>query len=70
MEFLDKVKNSPNLGYKQKHVNNKPTEDCFLLIKHITNIIKIKNHVWIRTKEVKLGAIKKRINETIGHVNK
>ena len=61
----------PYLGYKKKQVYNEPTEDYFFLIKHIYKLINFKKHVLIHTKRVNSGVKrKKRINETIKHVNK
>ena len=51
-------------GYKKKQVRNEPTEAYFFLIKQVSKRIKIKKHVWIITKRVKL-----KVNKTIGHVN-
>ena len=34
-KLLKKFKNSPDLGYKSKQVQNEPTEDYFFLTKHI-----------------------------------
>ena len=53
-KLLKKFNNSPFLGYKKKRVHNEPTESYFLLIIHISNLIKIKNRVLLCTKRVKL----------------
>ena len=51
--FLRKFKNSPYLCYKSKQVQNEPTESYFLLIKHITKLMKINRYVQILTNFVK-----------------
>ena len=63
-KFLKKFKNSYYQGYNSKQVHNELTGDEFFLIKQITNLIKTKRHIWIRTKGIKSG-----VNKTIGHVN-
>ena len=54
----------------KKQVHNDPTEAYFFLIKHVSEPIKIKNHIPLCTKRAKSnvdGA--KRINKTIEHIN-
>ena len=70
-KLLKGFNNSSYLGYKNKQVPNKPTESYFLLIIHVSKIIKINNNIRLLTKGVKLDSNKtKRINKTIGHFNK
>ena len=40
MKFLKDFNNPPYISYNKKHVNNEPTEDCFLKSKPITKPIK------------------------------
>ena len=54
-ELLKNFNNSPDLCYKQKQVHDEPTEAYFLLIEHITKLIKSKRHFLLLTKEVKSG---------------
>ena len=69
-KLLKGFTNSPYLGYKNKQLHNEPTEDLFLLIRQVSNIIKIKTHVWICNKGVKLDVDKTNcVNKTIVHVN-
>ena len=58
MKFIKKFYHSPYLVYKIKQVHNKPNEAYLFLVKHITEIIKIKTHVPLRTNFIKLGANK------------
>ena len=62
-KLLKNFKNSPDLGYKSKQVHNEPSESYFLLIKHITKLIKIERCV-----RSNFGNFV--INETIGQINK
>ena len=62
-KFLNKVKNSPCLGYKRKHVHNEPTEAHFFLIKQISKVMKHKTR--FRPKFLKSG-----VNKTIGQASK
>ena len=43
----------PYLCYKKKQIHNEPTEYYLFLIKNISKQIKIKKHVWLRTKIVR-----------------
>ena len=56
-KLLNKFKNLPHLGYNKKQVHNEPTESYLLLVRHISNILKSKKHVQLRTQRVKSGAI-------------
>ena len=55
-KLLNKFKNLPYLVYKNKQDHIEPTEAYFFLIEHISKTIKIKKHVHLRTKKVKLDA--------------
>ena len=70
--FLKKFKNSTYLGYKSKQIQDEPTEDYLLIIKHITKLMKTERNVRICTNFVKSCINKKigHINKTIGHINK
>ena len=45
MKLLKEFNNSLYLGYNNKQIRNKPTNDYFFLIKRITKLIKSKRHV-------------------------
>ena len=69
--MIKKFRNSNDLGYKQTQFHNEPTKAYFLPMKQITNIIKSKKHIWLRTKEVKTDVNEtKHANKPIGNVNK
>ena len=71
-KLFKKFENSPYLGYKSKQVHNEPIEVYFLLIKHITKLIKSDMNVWLPTNFFKLGIneTNEHVNKTIGQVNK
>ena len=69
--FLKAFDNSPYLCYKKNQVHYETTEAYFLLINQFYKIIKIKNHVWLHTKGVKLDVNgTKRVDKTIELFNK
>ena len=63
-DFLKEFKISPYLGYKKKQVHNEPTGDYFFLIKHITKLVIINNHIHLRAKIIKLGINRKILSKT------
>ena len=70
-KFLKEFNNSTYLGLKNKQVHNEPTEAYFLLINHISKLVKSKNHVRLHTKGVKSDVDEtKCVNKTIRHINK
>ena len=64
-KLLREFKNSHYLGYKRKQVHKEPTEAYFFLTKQVPKRIKSNNHVWLRTKRVKLD-----VDKMFLHVNK
>ena len=56
--LINKFKYLILLDFKKNRVHNEPTEAYLFLIKHISKLIKIKNHVPLRTKRVKLDVDK------------
>ena len=52
-DFLKEFNNAPYLGYNKKQVNNELTETYLFLIKQVSKLIKIENHVWLHTKTVR-----------------
>ena len=69
-KLLKEFNNSPYLGYKKKQFHSEPTESYFLLIKQVYKKNKIKKHVRLLTKGVKLEIEgTKRVNKTIGHIS-
>ena len=48
-KLLKKFKNLPYLGSKKNKVQKEPTESYFLLVKHISNLIKRNKQVLLRT---------------------
>ena len=65
--MLRDFKISPYIGYTNKQVHNEPTEAYLFIIRIVFKQIKIKKHVQLRTKRVKLDVNKKigNFNETI-----
>ena len=73
-KLLKKFKNLPHIGYNNKQVHNETTESYLLLVKHISNILKIKKHVQLRTQRVKSEAVgtknvKKKFQSGINSMN-
>ena len=62
-KLLNKFKNSPYLGYKNKQDYNEPTKAYILITKQITKLMKTERQ--FRTNFLKSG-----VNKRIGHVNK
>ena len=57
-KLLNKFKNLPRIGYKKKKVHNEPTEDYLFLVKQISKILKIKNHVQLCTQRGKSEVVR------------
>ena len=65
IKLFKKFKNLPHLCYKKKQVHNEPTEADFFLIKHLSKLLKTKNHVLLRTLRVKLEVVEKKTRHSI-----